>query len=186
MHPLIHLALKDYVEARHGVKGWLGFLDLAGVSATVPYVRVGEYPDEELFAIVAAVARGTGATTEEVLEDFGVAIASDLITMYPRLIRPEWRSLDLICHADESIHEVVRHAPGLTRPPVLRCVRVSPTELRLTYDSSRRLCSLARGIMRGVARHYGETLAIRHPACVLRGDTVCEFIVTLEGAEAAP
>lgn len=179
MHPLIHLALKQHVETRHGVKGWLGFLEMAGVSTTTPYVRLGDYPDEEIQAIVAAVARGTGATVDEVLEDFGAAIASDLITMYPRLVRPEWRSLDLICHTEQTIHQIVRQGHAGSRPPVLRCVRVSATELRLSYDSPRRLCALARGIMRGVGQHYGETLVIRQPACVVRGDPLCEFVVTL-------
>jgi predicted hydrocarbon binding protein len=184
MHPLIHLALKQYVEARHGVKGWLGFLDLAGVSTATPYVRVGDYPDEEFYAIIAAVARGTGATVEEVIEDFGMAIASELITMYPRLVRPEWRSLDLICNTEQTIHAIVRQGHAGARPPALKCLRVSATELRLTYESSRRLCALARGIMRGVGQHFGDALTIRQPECMLRGDPVCRFVVTVEPGDA--
>ena len=179
MHPLIHLALKDYVEAQHGVKGWLGFLEQAGVSTAVPYVRVGEYPDRELYAIIDAVAAGTGVARDELLEDFGRSMAGGLITMYPRLIRPEWNSLDLLCATEQTIHTIVRQGQVGARPPVLDCLRVSPTEVRLRYESSRRLCALARGIMKGVGQYYGETLRIREPACMHRGDPSCELVITL-------
>ncbi len=186
MHPVIHLALKKYVETRHGVKGWFGFLDQAGVSSALPYVRVGEYPDKELLAIVDAVARGTGTGVAEVLEDFGAAMVPDLIAMYPRLVRREWRSLDLICNTEQTIHQLVRRRYSDARPPHIRCQRISDTELRVTYESARRLCALVRGIVRGVGEHYAEALRISEPRCMLRGDAVCEFRIVQEPPAAAP
>lgn len=182
MHPLVHIGLKEYVEGRYGLERWISFLDAAGVSQTRPYVRVGPYPDEELGAIVAAIATGTGTSANEVLEDFGAALAPQLIAMYPRLVRPEWRSLDLLCYTEEAIHQVVRHGQLGARPPVVRCRRLSPSTLHLSYESSRRLCPLAVGIMRGIGRHYGETLLIRHPECMLYGAAACEFDVALVSA----
>jgi hypothetical protein len=183
MHPLIHIGLKEYVERRYGIERWIGFLEAAGVSLTRPYVRVGPYPDEELVAIVAAIAAGTGTSPNAVLEDFGTALAPQLIAMYPRLVRPEWRSLDLLQYTEDAIHQVVRHGQLGARPPVVRCRRLSPSALHLTYESSRRLCPLAVGIMRGIGRHYGETLTIRHPVCMLHGADACEFDVALEPSE---
>lgn len=186
MHPLIHIGLKEYVEARFGIERWIAFLEAAGVSLTRPYVRVGAYPDEELGSIVAAIAAGTGSSAAAVLEDFGAALAPQLIAMYPRLVRPEWRSLDLLCHTEEAIHRIVRHGQLGARPPVVRCRRLSADALHLTYESNRRLCPLAVGIMRGIARHYGEALSIRHPVCMLHGAPSCEFDVALVVSDAAP
>lgn len=180
MHAIIHLALKKHAESRYGTEAWLGFLEVAGVPRTLPYVRVGEYPDQELLDIIAAIARSREASVDTVLEEFGVSIAPDLIAMYPRLMRPEWRSLDLICHTEQTIHAVVRRRHAEARPAVLKCERLSPTEVRLTYVSARKLCTLARGIIRGVARHYGEVLSIEHPACMLQGAPACELRLRLE------
>lgn len=182
MHPLIHIGLKEYVEAQYGIERWIGFLEAAGVSTARPYVRVGTYPDEELTAIVAAIAEGTGTSLNEVLEQFGTALAPQLIAMYPRLVRPEWRSLDLLCYTEEAIHRIVRQGQLGARPPVVRCRRLAPDSLHLTYESSRRLCPLAVGIMRGIGRHFGEALVIRHPECMLLGAAACEFDI----ATAAP
>lgn len=180
MHPVIHLALKKYVETKYGPRGWLDSLDLAGVSTALPYVRVVEYPDKELLAIVDAVARSTGAEVSAVLEDFGAAMVPDLIAMYPRLVRREWRSLDLIYHTEQTIHQLVRQRYSGSRPPLIRCQRVSATELRLTYESARRLCALARGIVRGVGEHYAEVLRVNETRCMLRGDAACEFLIVQE------
>lgn len=186
MHAVIHLALKKYMETRYGVQEWRRYLELAGVTTTLPYVRVGYYPDEELWAIVAAVAADRGIAVETVLEDFGAATAADLMAMYPRLIRPEWRSLDLICHTEQTIHQAVRRHKLGSRPPSVTCDRVSPGEVRLTYRSERRLCAFARGVIRGVADQYGEVLTVTQPVCMLRGDPVCELLVRLEPGDPAP
>jgi hypothetical protein len=54
MHGIIHLELKRYLETRLGRVVWLKLLEDAGVSTSLPYVHLGDYPDEELSAIVAA------------------------------------------------------------------------------------------------------------------------------------
>jgi predicted hydrocarbon binding protein len=43
------------------------------------------------------------------------------------------------------------------------------------YQSRRKLCSLAQGFIEGAAVHYGETLALEHPSCMLKGDAKCVF-----------
>jgi predicted hydrocarbon binding protein len=186
MHAVIHLALKKYAETRYGAQAWLRFLELAGVTTALPYVRVGQYPDEELHAIVAAIARDQGIPSDAVLEEFGAATAGDLIAMYPRLIRREWRSLDLICHTEETIHAIVRQQTPGARPAIVTCERLSSTEVRLTYRSARRLCAFARGIIRGVAEYYGEAITVVQPQCMLRGDPLCELLLRLEAGAEAP
>src|SRR5438552_2482238 len=150
MHAVIHLALKKFMEAKYGSPQWLRFLDLAALPSALPYVRLGQYPDEELEAIIAVAARETETPVETLVEEFGFAIAPDLITMYPRLIKPEWRTLDLLANTEETIHQIVRQRQPGMRPALLQCERLSPQEVRITYTSSRRLCALALGIIRGV------------------------------------
>jgi len=181
MHGIIHLELRKYVEARHGQTAWPKALAQAGIPATLEYVRVGDYPDRELTAIVAAVSRDTRAATEAILEDFGEFIAPDLMATYPRLIRPEWRTLDVLVNAEQTVHKVVRLRNPGARPPLLRCARTTPEEVVITYASPRRLCALARGIVSGIARHYGERVAITEPTCMHRGAEACTLVVRTEG-----
>ena len=48
----------------------------------------------------------------------------------------------------------------------------------ITYTSPRQLCALIDGLVTGVARHYGETIEIEQPLCMLRGDAAgCTFFI---------
>jgi serine/threonine protein kinase len=76
------------------------------------------------------------------------------------------------------MHTTVRIGNPGAQPPVLDCIRSTPNEVQIVYSSDRRLCSVAKGIVKGVARHYGETVRISEDACMLRGDPFCALQVT--------
>ena len=155
MHGIIFAELKKYVQARHGDDTWKALLQRAGLGVSI-YLPIREYPDEEVVAIVGAASEATGAPAGEILEDFGGFIAPDLLSMYRSLVKPEWRTLEFLENTEETIHRVVRIKDPSARPPELRCERVSEREVVIRYTSARRLCAVARGIVRGVAGHYGD------------------------------
>jgi Haem-NO-binding len=183
LHGIIHLQLKRYLETRLGQAKWLKLLEEAGACTTLPYVHLGEYPDEELGAIVAAAARATATSAETVLEGFGEFIAASLIVTYRRLIAPEWRTLDVLANTEQTIHQVVRRQNPGARPPLLRCARPTPDEVIVTYSSVRRLCILARGIIRGIAGHYGDRLEITEATCMHQGAAACILAVRKLGPD---
>lgn len=149
---------------------------LAGVPSRI-YYRVADYPDEEAVALLSALAAALNEPLGAVLEDLGEFIAPDLLRMARYWIRPEWKTLDLIANTEATIHETLRAEGSRTDPPRLRCERTTPDEVLVTYDSARRLCRLARGIVRGVAAHYAEQVSILEPSCMLKGDAECRLIV---------
>jgi serine/threonine protein kinase len=128
--------------------------------------------------LVGAVGRNLNIPAGTVLEAFGEFIAPGLIGLYGKLIRPEWKTLDLIENTEKLIHTAVRVGNPGAKPPVLQCVRSTPDELQIVYSSSRQMCAIAKGIVKGVARHFGETVHISHDACMLRGDPFCALQVT--------
>ena len=160
MHGIIHAELKKYVETNHGPEAWRAILDKAGLGNKI-YMAVSTYEDAEAVAIVRAASALTGVPPLEILEDFGLFIAPDLLGMYKSLIDPSWKTADLFVNVEDTIHTVVRMKnPGAT-PPNLKFKRVGPNELHFHYDSPRQMSSVAKGIMKGVADHYGEKLDIK-------------------------
>ncbi len=79
----------------------------------------------------------------------------------------------MIEHTEETIHRVVRMRQPGAAPPRLHVERKSPDEVVLTYDSPRRLCAVARGITRGVAKKFEERITITDRACMLSGASKC-------------
>ena len=45
--------------------------------------------------------------------------------------------------------------------------------LRMGYDSHRRMCSFAEGLILGAAAQFGEHATVVQPQCMLRGDDWC-------------
>jgi hypothetical protein len=180
MHPVIHLELKHYVEVHHGVATWRAIF---ARSATPLSTGVGPYRDEELQVIVGALAERTRTSTESVLVDFGRFLASALIGLYPSLIPREWRTLDVLEHAEHAIHRVVRVQSPAAHPPALQCMRLADDEAVILYSSPRKLCALAKGIIAGVANHYGEQVSVVETSCMHRGDLSCRLEIRLEDAK---
>jgi predicted hydrocarbon binding protein len=95
-------------------------------------------------------------------------------------VRPEWRTLEVIEHTEETIHRVVRMRTEGAKPPRLRAERTRPNEVVLTYDSPRKLCAVARGIVKGVAKQFKEMVTIDVRKCMHKGDPACVIVFRKE------
>jgi predicted hydrocarbon binding protein len=51
-------------------------------------------------------------------------------------------------------------------------------EVVVVYQSGRRLCPVAKGIIRGIGAHYDDPLAVSEESCMHEGADVCELVVT--------
>jgi len=180
MHGVIMSELKNFVTGNYDKNTWNALLKKADLWPRL-YVPVAEYPDEEVFSLVTTASDMTQLAPAKILESFGEFVVGGLLKIYRPLIRDEWRTLDLIENTETAIHTAVRLRDKRAKPPNLRCVRVSPAEVIVHYGSDRKLCSVAKGIARGVANHYGDTVTITEKRCMHRGDDHCEISIRLEG-----
>jgi hypothetical protein len=176
MNGIVFIEIGKFAQLRIGEQSWREVVRRAGVPERV-YYRVADYPDAEASAQLSALASALHEPLGDVLEHLGEFIAPDLLRMARFWVKPEWKTLDLIANTEATIHETLRAEGSRTDPPRLLCERTAPDELVVTYDSARKLCRLARGIIKGVARHYAEEVAIMEPSCMLKGDPACRLIV---------
>jgi hypothetical protein len=178
MHGILFTELRRYVGTKLGKETWNDLLKNAGLE-TKAYMPFEAYPDEEMMALVATASKMTGQPTSNILQDFGEFIAPDLLIMYQGLIKPEWRTLDVLEHTEATIHTVVRQKNAGAEPPELVSERRNPGEVVITYRSARKMCDVAKGIIKGMAEHYNEQVAITESSCMLKGDAACVISVKL-------
>lgn len=181
MHGLIFFFLQKYLgslppETAASASGTLGGRTTGQIKAN-RYLPSGVYPDEDAVAILSSLADASGTPLADVIERFGEFLAPHLVRVAGTAVDPSWGFLDLVEHTEAIIHAMVRAKNPGARPPVLECVRHSPTELHLVYTSSRKLCRLARGLIVGMARHTGERVEIEECSCMLEGDPFCSFVI---------
>jgi hypothetical protein len=180
MHGIIFTSLKKYATTKLGPEAWTRLLDESNLAGRV-YLPTGGYDDKEILTLVSTASRVTGKPIQVLLEDFGEFIVPDLISIYRAMVRPEWRTLDLIDNVENTIHKAVRLRDKSATPPTLVVSRPSRNEVVVVYSSSRRLCGVAKGIIKGVASHYGERIALSETACMLRNDSSCRLSVKTVG-----
>jgi len=177
MHGIIHLELETFVVRGFGRGAWEKLLQTTGLADRV-YTPAKAYPDDDIVRIVGAAVEMTGKSATELLEAFGEFLVPTYLSVYGALLEPHWRTLDVIEHTEETIHRVVRMRQPGAAPPRLRVERPSADRVVITYDSPRRLCAVARGISRGIAAQFGETVVISESECMHRADARCVITVT--------
>lgn len=176
MHGIIFKELKDYVEKNVGGGAWEKLMVEAGLGRKI-FLPTQAYADEDIVKLVTAASKATGSPAGDILHSFGEYITPQLIKLFGALIKPDWKTLDLLEHTENTIHRVVRlQTPGAA-PPKLVAERVSDDEVVIRYTSERRMCSLAKGIISGVANHYGDDITVEEPSCMLQGASECRISV---------
>ena len=177
MQGIMFVELSGFVEELLGPKAWKEALVEAGLDDR-EYTLDAPGPDDEFLALVTSAATRAGRELQSVLEGFGEYVAPHLLGgEYGPLVDPDWDLLDFLEHTEAAIHTVVRERDPRSRPPKLRVVRPLPDQILVLYESSRRMCSVAKGIIRGAARHYDQEIQISEPRCMLAGATRCEITV---------
>ncbi len=132
MHGIVFAELQKFVVTKHGYPGWTKVAEKAGLAHKV-YLATGQYPDAEIVSLVTAASAITGQEAFQIVEAFGEFIVPSLLKMYGHLLRPNWRSLDVIEHTEGTVHTVVRASDKDALPPKLRTRRTAPDTVILAY-----------------------------------------------------
>lgn len=155
MHGTILTLLKRYVQTQYDHSTWVKLMELSGLER-VEFNHKTVYPDEHIYALVGHAAEMTGLSAGELHEKFGEYLVPDLMYMYQKLLKPEWKTLDMLENTELTMHNKVREEHSENSPPVLEVSRLGPNELMIDYVSPRRMGGLAVGIVRGLAVYYDE------------------------------
>lgn len=175
MHGIIFADLKKFVKETYGFE-WEGLLKESDIGFK-HYLPLNEYPDSEIVSLIRIIARKTGIESSEILMSFGEHLVPTLYAMYKPLLKPEWKTLDVIENVEETIHSVVRLKNPGAHPPALVCHRESLDEVVILYSSDRKMCSVAKGITKGLARYFQEKITLSEDTCMLKSDSVCRISV---------
>ena len=177
VHGRILWQFRDYVESQFGRGHWDRVLKNAGLSDRVYLSQA--YPAAEAQALFAAVERLSGKSERVVLQDFGEFTVPALLGMYSHLIQPEWRSLDIIEHAEKIAHVRARQQERGAAPPYLVARRINIHKVIVTYNSQRRMCAFAVGVGLGLGKYFRESVSVQHNRCMNDGADHCEIVYSV-------
>jgi hypothetical protein len=173
MKGIIFNLLQETVSREYGEETWESLLDAAGLDGA--YTSLGNYPDEQLVALVGAASAALGKPADVIVHWFGVQALPLLAARYPGFFDRHATTRAFIITLNSIIHPEVRKLYSGADTPDFEIDSSSPEKLVMLYRSKRKLCALAEGFIAGASAHYGETVAIHHPECMHRGDPHCRL-----------
>lgn len=171
MKGIIFNLVEDVVSEAYGEQVWDQLLTEAKLDGA--YTSMGDYPDEQLHALVGAAATALDVPPEQVLRQLGHGAARGLSDQYPHFFTPHRRSIDFVVTLNDVIHTEVRKIHRAADPPEFVFTHVGDDELLIEYRSRRGLCALADGMLGGAASYFREQATVEHATCTYRGDDVC-------------
>lgn len=171
MKGVVFNLLEAIVSRELGDDVWDDLLDASDLDGA--YTSLGGYPDAQFFALVGTASTALGKPAEEVVRWFGRNALPLLAKSYPQFFEPHRSTRSFVLTLNDIIHPEVRKLYPGADVPVFDFDTSSDELLVMGYASPRRLCAFAEGLIEGAADHYGETVSIHQPQCMLRGDSKC-------------
>lgn len=171
MKGIIFNLVEEFVVAEGGERAWDRLLDLADLDGG--YSSLGDYADEELFALVSAYAETHDLTPADTTRAIGRQALLGLAERYPQFFTPHAHTWEMLLTLNDVIHPEVRKLHTASRPPDFVFTSTDPDDFVMGYSSARHLCFLAEGMIAGAAEHYGERVAVSQSQCMHDGAAQC-------------
>lgn len=172
---IIFNIVEEVISQASGPETWDELLTLTELSGI--YTSLGSYPDKELMDLVAAASKLSDTPTPELLEFVGQESIPLLNERFPKFFDDAPNARTFILGLNTIIHPEVRKLYAGASCPHFKFVE-TPGTLTLGYNSPRKLCHLAQGFIQGLARHYGEQIAMEQPSCMHDGAPMCHIRLT--------
>jgi len=175
MYGFMYVELERYIVTHIGPEAWQDTCRQA-TGGRSSFTATESYDDADFLALVRSASRVSSVELPGLLEDFGAFLIPTLIASHASDVAPATNALDVLANAEQHVR-TARLIDRDIMPPPVRAERVSEREVRIHYASSRKICCLARGLARGVLRHYGEIGSVKETACMHRGAPACIIMV---------
>ncbi len=173
MKGIVFNVLEAAVEAQFGADAWDALLVAAGLDGA--YTSIGSYGDEEIAALVEAAGAQLGLSRGEVLRWFGMSAMPLLKARFPALFAQHGSSRSFVLGVNNMIHPEVRKLYAGAACPMFHFREAPDGSVSMGYASSRRMCELADGFVRGAAKLFCEEVEIHHSACMNQGHASCKM-----------
>jgi Haem-NO-binding len=181
MKGIVFNLLEEAVRQEFGEDVWDDLLDEAGLDGA--YTSLGNYPDAQLGSLVAAASAKLEQPPEEVVRWFGQRALPMMAEHYPHFFTPHRTTRSFVLTLNDIIHPEVRKIYPGADVPEFDFDTSSDEVLLVGYQSPRRMCALAQGLVEGAAAYFGEEATFEQPQCMHRGDPKCLFRIAFRKRE---
>jgi hypothetical protein len=176
MKGIIFNLLQQVVTDAYGADLWDDLLESAELDGA--YTSLGNYSDQELLRLVVVASKALNLPPDDIIRWFGEKALPLLAERYPAFFSSHSKTKPFLLTLNDIIHPEVRKLYPKADAPNFDFDEPSNNVLLLSYQSSRRLCSFAEGLILGAANYYRDSVSVVHDNCMKQGDPRCTLRCT--------
>ena len=165
------------VESLHGLDLVDSLIDNTRPASGGAYTSVGNYPRQELEAMVVELSRQSGQSVPELLKAFGSYLFGRLMRWHPAIAGSVSDPLALMASIEQHIHVEVRKLYPDAELPTFLVISHTQNRLEMDYASASHMEDLAEGLMQGCLDYFKRAGTIRRKS---QPDGKERFIIELE------
>lgn len=169
--------LTEMVEEVFGLETWDKILQQSGSDGI--YVATETYSDEELMRLVTAAHELSGIPVNDLVRKFGEYTLPKFQQSNPQFFGEDMTLKSFLLTVDRIIHVEVRKLHPDAMLPQFDYKDESDNELTMYYNSPRKLCYLAEGLIAGAATHFNTKYTLDHKDCMHNGADCCTLHLTM-------
>ncbi|MDO9181264.1 MAG: heme NO-binding domain-containing protein [Bacteriovorax sp.] len=179
MKGVVFVALAEMIQGKYGHRTWNEIIEKSQVESAGVYTAAETYKDEEALQLLAVISEKLSARSDEVLSIFGIFLIKYFKKKYPQFFETN-NFPDFLCSIDNIVHvEIKKLAPDSIPPKVLATI-IDSNHITVVYFSKRKLCYLAKGLIKGASHIYGVNAEVEQTKCMHNGHEHCEFLIKIK------
>lgn len=180
MQGAVFTAFSDMIIEKMGMEMLDDLIDLTNPESGGVYTAGGNYADSELFKMVGVLSEKTKVPAEDLVRAFGQYLFKKLYESCPTDISTITDLKTFLLAIDSVIHKEVKRLYPQSYLPSFAYEVQDDGSLVIFYNSDRKLCELAEGLIVGASEHFNHPIELAHPECLHRGDQHCKIIVSFD------
>lgn len=179
MKGIVFTELIEFVEDQFGYTMADVMLEASMLDHKGAYTQGGNYPYEELVAIVMRLSEHVDLSIETLIEVYARHLFIRIVALYPRITEGFQSVLEFISVVDTFIHPEVKKLYPEAELPTFHLISLEEKCLIIDYHSSKPLYQMAVGLMLGASDYFKQTIDVEYEINSVSDESNARFTVTL-------
>lgn len=179
MKGIVFTELVEFVEDQFGYTIADDMLEASMLDHKGAYTQGGNYPYEELVAILTRLSEKVDLSVDTLIEVYARHLFSRIVMLYPKITDGFKSVLEFISVVDTFIHPEVKKLYPEAELPTFHLISLEAKRLVIDYHSSKPLFPMAVGLMLGASDYFKQSIDIYYEINQTSNESNARFTVTL-------
>lgn len=175
MKGIVFTTLASMVEEQFGLMTWQQILDKADPPSGGVYVGTATYSDDEIMALVGSASELLEIPVNDLVRHYGHYLWGTLSRSHLPFVQNHDNLKDFLLSIHSVIHIEVKKLYPDSYTPDISYQDTDSEHLTMHYQSPRKMCYLAEGLISGAAEYYKTEYTLAHDKCMHNGAENCTF-----------